>query len=168
MARGFTLVELLVTMTIIVVLAGIGLPAWRSFSEEARLQALAGGYLHAFNTARTTAVMTGRNISLCPVDAEEQCTARWGDRLATFEDDDRDGRPASPKAIIDLLQVPAAADASVTLRAFGRTSHVSLRRDGRYRQNGTFRFCLPGSARGRAIVINVTGRARTEALACPP
>lgn len=164
--RGFSLLELILSISILSVLLGLGIPAFQHLLTDTQEQALVANYLHAFNTARYTAVATQRHISLCEMDAENRCTGRWGSRLALFYDADRDGTAKTPSDIIEWLELPAAETTQITFRAFRRTNFITLRANGHYRQNGTFRFCTPGNQTGRAIVINVSGRARTERIAC--
>ncbi len=166
MERGFTLIELLVTAAVLVIILSIGTPALQALVRDARMHALVSGYLHTFNTARASALSASRNISICPTDANATCVSAWSGNMATFFDDDRDGQPARADDIIDHIHIAGAEGIKVTLRAFGRTHYVALRANGRYRQNGTFRFCAPGESAGRAIVINAAGRARTQAITC--
>lgn len=166
MERGFTLIELLVTAAVLAIILGIGTPAMQALVRDARMHALVSGYLHTFNTARASALSAGRNISICPTDANATCVSAWSGTMATFFDDDRDGQPARADDIIDHIHIAGADSIRVTFRAFARNHYVALRSNGRYRQNGTFRFCVPGERAGRAIVINAAGRARTQAISC--
>lgn len=166
MERGFTLIELLVTAAVLAIILGIGTPAMQALVRDARMHALVSGYLHTFNTARASTLSAGRNISICPTDANATCVSAWSGTMATFFDDDRDGQPARADDIIDHIHIAGADSIRVTFRAFARTHYVALRSNGRYRQNGTFRFCVPGKSAGRAIVINAAGRARTQAISC--
>lgn len=166
MERGFTLIELLVTAAVLVILLSVGTPAMQSLVRDARMHALVSGYLHTFNTARVSALSSGRNIAICPTDRTSACVSAWSGNMATFFDDDRDGQPDRAEDIIDHVHIAGADSIQVTFRAFARTHYLALRSNGRYRQNGTFRFCVPGELAGRAIVINAAGRARTQAISC--
>lgn len=164
--KGFTLPELVVTLAVIMLVVSAGVPAFQSLVRDAGVSGLVSQYLHAFNSARYAAVAAWRPVSICNLDAGDVCTGDWTNRLTIFFDDDRNGRLASPADLIDQVEVNAGQDVAVTFRAFGQKRFVHLRRSGHYRQNGTFRFCPPRGHRGRAIVINVAGRARTESVRC--
>jgi type IV fimbrial biogenesis protein FimT len=165
--RGITLPELLCALFVITLLLGSGVPAMQSLVRDARLSGLVAMYLHAFNSARYTAVATHRQVTLCRLDAQGTCNGNWADDLTMFYDDNRDGALASHDDIIERIRLGSAEEIKVTLRAFGGTRHITLRGNGQFRRNGTLRFCPQAASKGRAIVINVTGRARTEQIDCP-
>jgi len=166
-ARGITLPELLCAMFVITLALGTGLPAMQTLVRDAQLSGLVAVYLHAFNSARYTAVASHRQVTMCPLDATGTCTGNWSGDLTIFHDDNRDGRLQEHTDVIERINLGAPADIGVTLRAFGGTRYITLRGNGQFRRNGTLRFCPRGAGTGRAIVINVTGRARTEQIACP-
>lgn len=165
--NGYTLVEVLVTLCLVGTLAAVGLPSLREFVEQSRLSGLVGSYLQAFNSARAIAVSARRDIAICELDGRGRCTGRWGREITLFFDDDRDGVLRERADIILAGGHGGLREVDVSFRAFRTTRYVGLRSSGLYRQNGTFRFCPRGAKRGRAIVINVAGRARVAPLACP-
>lgn len=167
LARGYTLLELMVTMAIIAVLAGMGMPAFRTLAGESRVSGVTSAYMHAFNSGRYAAVVAYRPVSICDLDAAGACTGRWNNRLTVFYDDDNDGQLASGNDVIDVADTGSPREVSVTFRAFGKTRYLHLGPNGHYRQNGTFRFCVGAGRPGRNIVINGVGRARTETTTCP-
>lgn len=165
---GFSLPELLVTLCVVSLLLGVGVPSWRQLLEDSEVSAMAGGYLHAFNSARFRAVSEHRRIAICSLGQDKACTGDWSGRFEVFYDDDNDGRLTDASELLESVQLPDPQSLSVTFRAFARTTHVALRPDGSYRQNGTFRICPRHGGRGRAIVINVIGRARSQDIECLP
>lgn len=164
--QGYTLVELMVTLVVVVILLGGGYPVLQALMREAQLTGMVSSYLQTFNSARVIALTAHRQVAVCPLDSLGRCNGRWSTNLTMFYDDDRDGVLRTPDDIIGLAGTTAARDIDVTFRAFRTTRYVALRSNGQYRQNGTFRFCPREGGQGRAIVINVMGRARTEKLAC--
>jgi type IV fimbrial biogenesis protein FimT len=165
--KGFTLLEMLITLLAITIVLKAGVPAMQSLARDAQLTGMVSTYLHAFNSSRHTAMTAHRQIAMCVLDARNRCSGIWSNDLTLFYDDNRDGALATPADIIERITLPAAGDITVSLRAFGTTKHISMKANGHFRRNGTFRFCSPESKRGKAIVINVLGRARTEQIACP-
>jgi len=63
-ARGVTLVELLVTMTIVAILLAIGVPAMQSFITSNELATSANELIAALNLARAEAVRCGQSVSV--------------------------------------------------------------------------------------------------------
>lgn len=58
--RGFTIVELLVGLTLLAVLMGLGVPAMGTYLQNSKLASAAGGYFTGLQTARTEAIR--RNV----------------------------------------------------------------------------------------------------------
>jgi len=69
---GFTLMELMVTLSIAGIVIAIGTPSFREFSRNNRMVAVANDFLGGVQTARTEAIkrqlLTG-GVSICPTDA---------------------------------------------------------------------------------------------------
>lgn len=167
---GFTLVELLVTLAVIALLAGTGIPGLERWVAASRLAAWTTTYAQALHTMRHIAVESGRHVSLCELGRGDRCTGRWGPRLVLFFDDDRDGQLASRRDIImDIVMPGEDARLDVSWRGFGERRFLNVRATGAFRQNGRFRLCpAAGTAdhEGREIVLNVTGRLRVAPFRC--
>lgn len=166
-APGFTLIELVVTITVLGIIASLGIPAMRGLVASAAMQAHVTTYAQALHTARHLAVSRGRPVTLCALDAQQRCSGRWRQHLSIFEDNDRDGTLASARDILVDVVVKGDDDIRVEWRGFGARHYLTARPDGRWRQNGRFRFCdARHPEAGRAIVVNVTGRTRAERETC--
>lgn len=63
--RGFTLTELLVTVVIVGILAGIGVPAMRQFISDQRLGSSTNEFIADLKLARSEAIRRGTTISIC-------------------------------------------------------------------------------------------------------
>lgn len=61
-ARGFTLIEVMVTIAIAAILLSIGLPAWQTYLNNTRVRATAQSFLTGIQAARTEAVRRNTNI----------------------------------------------------------------------------------------------------------
>jgi type IV fimbrial biogenesis protein FimT len=62
---GFTIVELMITLTIAVVLIAIAVPSFRSITLSSRLTTTANDVVGAINTARMEAIKRNTNTQLC-------------------------------------------------------------------------------------------------------
>nr|WP_264080799.1 GspH/FimT family pseudopilin [Paracidovorax avenae] len=65
-ARGFTLIELMVTMVLVAVLLRIGIPSFVSFQRNSELTSAANGLLSSVNSARTEAMKRNMNAGVVP------------------------------------------------------------------------------------------------------
>ncbi len=90
---GFTLTELLVTMSIVVILLVIGVPSYKYVTTTNRLSAEVNGLLGDLQFARSEAVREGQQVTVCPV-AGTQCAAAgsaWGNGWVVWSDLNADG-----------------------------------------------------------------------------
>ena len=164
--RGVTLIELLVTITVLSIVLGIGLPALRDFVLNNRQIAAVNEMVASMQFARTEAVTRNGFVSLCPSSDQASCTAGdWDVGWIVFSDLDGDGavdggddtvvRAAEPLNRLDFASDIAA---------------LTYRRNGRSTATGTFTICdSRGAAHGRVIVMDLAGRPRVQKLggACP-
>jgi type IV fimbrial biogenesis protein FimT len=74
-SRGFTLMELLVTLMLAGVLLGIGVPAFRDFMRNGRLTGAANEMLLTVVTARNEALRRQTVVSVCPSTTPASATA---------------------------------------------------------------------------------------------
>jgi len=65
--RGFTLIELMITLSIFAILMAIAVPSLRAFIVSGELTGQANDVLAAINLARSEAVRRGQRAIFCPV-----------------------------------------------------------------------------------------------------
>lgn len=82
---GFTLIELMVTLTIAATLAAVAVPTVQSFLRSNELSAASSELLTAINTARVEAMKTGQSTMVVPVDNG----ASWSEGWVVFVDKNR-------------------------------------------------------------------------------
>lgn len=165
---GFTLIELMVTLAVIVIIVSIGVPGFRGLIAPSGMHTWVSLYAQAVQTARYIAVDRNRTVSLCELDEQKRCTGHWGPQLHLFFDAERDGMLQNDNDAIMRVDLPTAVPMRVAWRGFGQSRFLSVRGNGAYRQNGRFTFCTADQPEdpGRALVINVTGRSRVESTDC--
>lgn len=90
--RGFTLIELMVTLAVAAILLTVGVPAFQEMLRGNRAATHANEFLTALNFTRSEAIKRGRNISLCPSSNQTACGgANWAVGWIAFVDADNDG-----------------------------------------------------------------------------
>ena len=66
-SRGFTLIEIMITLTVFAVLAALAAPSLSGFIVSSRLTGYANDVLGALNLARAEAIRRGQRVVMCPV-----------------------------------------------------------------------------------------------------
>ncbi len=76
---GFTLVELLVSVTVMAILLAVTVPSFKATVMNSRIAAQTDAFANALNYARNTAVSQNVNVMTCPAGAAGStvCGANW-------------------------------------------------------------------------------------------
>jgi type IV fimbrial biogenesis protein FimT len=158
--RGFTLLELMITIAIAAILLAVGIPSYRSFIQNSRASALATEITAAMNTARAEAVKRSEAVRVCPSSDGSSCTGAW-----------EDGWIVQRTINNEVLQVWQARSASdVIVQTPTDNSAIVFNRLGGLDSADTTVVvravdCTGDSA--RQIDISPTGRQRISRQACP-
>jgi type IV fimbrial biogenesis protein FimT len=116
-AAGFNLVEMLVVITIVAILTGIGVPSFRYVTYSNRVSSEINGLLGDMQLARTEAMKRGIPVSVCPTTDATTCatTSNWQTGWLVFSDLNGDGTitPADNDAILRAQQPFTSSDTLV-------------------------------------------------------
>jgi type IV fimbrial biogenesis protein FimT len=171
---GWTLVELLIALTIAALLVGLASPHYHAWIADYELMNHARQLAGAMNIARAEAVKRGSRVGLCKSPDRRLCTSGggWEQGFIMYADVDRDGR-------VDTGEVPLRADGlappGITVRGNRPVAdYVSYTGLGTTRllngglQMGTFTVCRSG-LRAIDVVLANSGRARIQrtGAVCP-
>ncbi|TCS36479.1 type IV fimbrial biogenesis protein FimT [Paucimonas lemoignei] len=127
-AAGFTLIELMITVAVLAVLAGIGFPSFRTFIENAQIRTASNSIQAGIELARMEALRRNARISFWLVNNLESSCARSSAGPAWVVSElDPEGlchKPASETADARLVQSRAGNDGSsnVTVAAWNAVS----------------------------------------------
>ncbi len=172
--RGFTLVEVLVAVTLAVALAGIALPSFIDWIAAQRHVGHAQHLAWSFNRARSEAIKRGFHVNVCKSADRLSCTpaGRWDGGFLLFVDYNRDGN-IDPDEPVLRIEGPAPGDVRVSANR-PIADYVSYTTLGQARllsgalQMGTFIVCSSGRNEIHVVLAN-SGRARIDRtnVRCP-
>jgi len=163
--RGFTLTELLVTVAVLIVLLVVGVPEYRSMTENNRQVAAINTMVGDLNLARTEAVKRSRTVTLCGSTDGATCdTANWENGWIVFTDRNRNQDVDAGDGDI-LISRNTGLPAGLTLRGikFANADYIQYHPSGSMldSDDGTFVVCDSkpnNTTRARAVNVTTLGR----------
>ena len=161
-ARGYTLIELLLTMLLVALFLALAVPSFSATLARHRQVAEINALFHAFHQARKESIMRRRVVSLCPSDDGTTCgpDADWANGWLMFENRDRDSPPRIDPGETLLLR----HDVDPTMRLTANRRGFTLRATFLRATNGTLIVCdRANRVPARALVVSYTGRPRVAA-----
>lgn len=159
-SRGYTLLELLVTVTLVALLLGLGVPGLRGLALDARRTADVNAFVSAIHLARSESFKRARPVVLCHTtdgfacaDALQPYDLGW----MVFVDTDNDSPPRRDDNEELLLHYVPVIEGTIR----SNRAHYVFQPYYRRSTNGTIVFCdIRGSTAARAVIVSYTGRPR--------
>lgn len=160
-SQGFTLLELLVVLALMVVMTTWAVPAFQTLAERNRLSVEVMRLMGALGQARSAAITQRREAVICPTRDQSECDGDWRLPLMLFIDqDDTPGERAADEAILKVWS--ASGVASLDYNGFGSNRYIRYRENGRPKgQNGTYELCTEHSY-GAEVIVSASGRVRSQ------
>ncbi|KGE04140.1 GspH/FimT family pseudopilin [Pseudohaliea rubra] len=148
-SRGFTLVELMITIVVLGILIGLAAPAFRGFVAEQRIRAASMDLQMALTMARSEAVKRNARIEL-----QRSNGTDWSGGWRVPDPND-----------VTLLTYTPVVDVAVE----GPDSDIVFRPSGRPLSGVSFRLSVAGlaSATPSCITLDSSGRATGGQGSCP-
>lgn len=173
---GLSLIELMITLSILAILLAVAIPSFQSTAATNRLTTAASQFQGALALARTEAIRRGTRVTVC-VRNGDVCTnaaaRNWANGWIVFEDGS-DSAASESAGVVDtnddvIRRYEALPDDLVMIGNGQVTSYVSYVSSGRTRttsggmQIGTIRACTKSAAvdndsRSKDMAINAGGR----------
>ena len=166
---GFTIVELMIVITIAAVLAALALPAMKDWQRNANRTAATTTLLASIHEARSEAVKRDTRVSICPSDkpaeADAQCSGNkdFATGWIVFVDDDAD-MEHSTDAKEEVLAVVTAINTNFNVITSNGETGLSYKPNGRMitsdgKDSTDFNVCDDrGPDQGRVVSITNSGR----------
>jgi type IV fimbrial biogenesis protein FimT len=169
-SRGFTLLDLLITLTVAAILLSLSVPSFSTAIQNNRMTTQVNELNTALSLARSEAVKRNNNITICQSSTGTSCTGNWKDGWIVFADGNDNGAIDDGEEIL-LVHEALPGDTSIDFSANRVTyTGAGLATNG---ASSTFTVCdARGTDHAKALVIGPTGRpslvtaADDETLSC--
>lgn len=159
-SRGFTLVELLVSLTVLAILVGLAAPSFQNTIENNRISSINDKLATSLQYARSEAISRGQPVTVCVSSDQATCTGAWDDGWIVFIDEDGDRTVDGGDTLIRVNEaIPINYDIALTSTTTG-----SFQFDGQgfAPLNGTYYVCGPSDEDedARGVLIRASGAMR--------
>lgn len=170
--NGFTLIELMVTLSVLSLLMVVAVPAFRAMMLNNRLIASSDSLVNYLNYARNTSLNDAMNVMVCPIGAlnSTTCGNNWTSGWIVV------AQPSGKTAVLlKSQQNPAASPVTISSSA----ASVTFDPHGLAVSQSNFKFCdTRGGQFARSVMVLATGYVQSgatpgfavwnnTALACP-
>lgn len=171
--NGFTLLELVIVISIAMILVSVGIPSFQRVSAQNKLATETNNFLVSLNLARSESVKRSRRVAVCkssdPMASSPACvtTGGWEQGWVVFIDTDKDGVIDSTESVINVQpglngNVTIAGDTNFSHRITFNPSGAAEGNGGD--QEGDINLCY--DTKGRTLSINRVGRVSLSKSIC--
>lgn len=158
--NGFTLIDLIITLSVISILLTIGLPSLSTQIQNARVKTATNNLLEAINLTRTQAVFANKRATI-------RKQNEWENGWEIFIDKDNDGVRDSNEVIVQQYEklkdiriiTNTPVKNYVSYIPTGESRNASGTGGGGF-QAGTFTICPTAKGKGFSLVLARGGRVR--------
>ncbi len=156
--KGFTLTELIISISVTSILAAVTVPNFNEFIIKMRVNNEISQLHRMLLMTRNTAINSGHKAIICPLDNSLQCTTQWQNELSIFIDVNSNTIFDADEKIVRISEAISIGDSliygkgrnKVTFKPTGHLSGLA---------NGTFRYCPKNyETYSRGIVVARSGR----------
>ena len=160
-ARGFTLIELMVTLTILAVLTVVAAPSFNDALLSNRLAGVSNSFIASAQLARSEAIKRNSTVRLCRSATGTSCATAgtWQQGWIVFHDVNNDGVVDAGEPILQVQQA-APADYHFTTTSTGTSYSLKFQAVGGTADSASLLLCraAPAGRQERVIAVSATGR----------
>lgn len=172
---GFTLIELMIAISLVAILLATAVPALEDFTNDARQTGAINDFVAAIHLARNTAITTNSRVTMCASASGTNCEfTAWESGWIVFSDLNANGSLDVGESIVSA----SAAVEGLNIQSGEFPAALMYRPNGRAMTNaltgnsGEFAVCdFRGAAHAKVILVELSGRPRmseTRASGAPP
>ena len=155
--KGFSLIELMVVLSILVILLTIGVPSMVGFVRSQKLESAVQLFKDGYSQARYEAVTRQEAVHICPLNnVTKRCGNNWNRGLLTFNDLNGDSQ-FDP--VVDRLLRQNTFPEGIGI-VWNQPGFLKVGVSGGVNKNGTFTIQILGDSHSKQLVISPTGRIR--------
>ena len=165
-SKGFTLLELMVTIAIVAILAAIAFPSFQTTIRSNRVSSANNEVIGLVNLARSEAIRSGRGGGVCGSSDGSDCDGDWAEGMLAFSDPEGSGKFGSGGTALRFVTVNEA------LQLTGPEEEIAF--DGRGRRRAARDqavgirpiTCTDDALQQRTMVVNASGQVRSTREVC--
>jgi type IV fimbrial biogenesis protein FimT len=161
---GFTVIELMVTLSVAVVLVTMAVPAFNTFVQNNRITVQANDLVTAINLSRDEALKRRTTVTVCSSADGASCGGDWHDGWIIFTDADADSTvDVGTDQVLRAWGALAGGATITTIPTSLRYSGIGL-----VNTNAVFQLRIPDCKGNlaRDINVSVTGQPSVSHSAC--
>ena len=156
--KGVTLIEMMVTISIMGIILAISWPSLQDFVNSNRRAAVMNELTAAFHHAKSEAIKRNANVTICRSANGASCGGQWENGWIVFFDADASG---SVDAGDTLIERRGALDNGVTLRGNAFVAdHITINSRGHALGHAGTLTLTDSAGRTSARIISSSGRIR--------
>lgn len=172
--RGFTLIEILITILVLVIVMTIAIPSFNAVIQNNVTISASNDMIIALNYARSEAIKRAANVSLCPAADQtfSSCGNDWNQGWIVFLNPSVSNSYSSSNSAQQLLRTQSFSNNNPNITLSPSTSLVNYNSAG-FAGTNTSNLTINISAAGcsgpyaRSLNISMTGRVTVTKTNCP-
>jgi type IV fimbrial biogenesis protein FimT len=165
LSKGFTLIELMVTVVVVGVVAAIAFPNFQSLIRSNRIATAHNELIGLVNLARSDAIRNNQGGAVCGSSTGTSCDGKWDVGMLAFSDTNGDAAYSNTETVLRYSAINSA------LVVTGPNAMIAFDGRGRRRNGGDQQVTLrpvkcDGQLLKSTMTINASGQVTTVKGAC--